>query len=151
MNNPSFSGIKASLGWLREVAKHLPDTGLLIYDDNLRCILAEGTLPDFIDLNQTVRKDNNLDNIRDSGIKESWMPFFNRAIDGEEISNEFTHRCTTYKMVVFPLKTSEPESDSVAVILHKEPAVKAGELSEKKTKRRSSTSEQNKNRIPGPC
>ncbi|HBH48232.1 MAG TPA: hypothetical protein DDX98_06310 [Bacteroidales bacterium] len=134
MNNPPFSGIKASLGWLRKVAKHLPDTGLLIYDDNLRCILAEGTLPDFIDLNQPVRKNHNLDNIRDSGIKESWMPLFKRAIDGEEISNEFTHRCTTYKMVVFPLKTAEPESDSVAVILHKEPAVKAGELSEKKQK-----------------
>jgi PAS domain S-box-containing protein len=87
----------------------VPDVNLFLFDHKMRFIIAEGSEMKNHGLNSAFFEGKRLADLADKRLYELYAPLFKLALEGKEISTEYTYRNNNYMISVFPLRLSEKQ------------------------------------------
>lgn len=88
----------------RTLARHIPKTGVLLFDRDFRYTLAEGALLEHHNYSNETFEGKTLFDVFPPEISEVWAGFYSRALAGETVSFERTTEEGCFQTYVVPVK-----------------------------------------------
>ena len=99
--------LQYSINLYRILASNIPDINMYLFDQELRYIIAEGSEMKNHSLSYEYFEGKRLYDILDEEIRSILVPLYQAALNGKEISTEYTYKDYDYLIWVFPLKNDE--------------------------------------------
>jgi len=130
--------LQNNLDLYRILAQNIPDINLYLFDENQRFIIAEGAEMKNNELENSDFENKKLSEINNEALQKIWMPFFDAAIAGKEISSEYKFNSYYYLIWVIPIKNPNNNSYSGIAITQN---ITDDKKTEQKLKRAKETAE----------
>ncbi|MCB2222497.1 MAG: response regulator [Bacteroidetes bacterium] len=92
------------------LAGSVPDVNLFLFDRKMRFIIAKGSEMKNHGLNSGFFEGKRLADLADKRLYELYAPLFKLALEGKEISTEYTYRNNNYMISVFPLRQGKKKN-----------------------------------------
>ncbi len=96
--------LRSSNALYRRLASSVPDVNMFLFDRYLRFVIAEGNEMKNHGLSPAFFEGKRLADIHDRRLHEIFTPLFKLALEGKEITTEYTYRNNDYLISVFPLE-----------------------------------------------
>ena len=102
---------------LRIIAGNLPDTGIIIFDRDLRIIISEGDELRKLSLTTDDLAGKTIYQIHDTSLRLEWEPLFRKAFENKKIVSEYRYRSEEYRITIIPAIIDNDETaKGIAVI-----------------------------------